>query len=259
MPSRRHAAACYPWRMGGSGSGDWQCGRTLTVQRPRLDVRAAVRAGLELAAPADDGRTFNGYRDALACLTLEAIAGADVRADAVTVTTADGARDVLAVLWTLAGYGWRPWWQCPACRRRAAILYAAGPWRLDGWACRHCHRLAYLSTRQRADVRADAALRRAAAALGVTLAPSGGWAHGMIARRATPPRPPGMRRDTYARRLAALWTAHDAASDAWLAAFMGSSTARRYLATARDVPTEATHIRSAKPTAARGGPHGRLR
>ncbi len=226
--------------MGGSGSGGWQGGRPLTVERFRLDVRDVVRGGLNLAAPHTDGRrlraTWTGMHPTLPAVALEPTIGADGRADAVTVTSATAAgdrRDVIDVTWTRTGYGRRPWWLCPLCDRRVAILYAARRYVAHGWACRTCHGLAYLSTRQTADVRADVALRRAAAALGVNLSPAGGWAHGMIRSDAQPPRPPGMRRDTYARRLDALHGAHDAASDAWLAGFMGGAVARRLLAAQR--------------------------
>jgi len=221
--------------MGGSGSGDWQNGRPLTVGRLRLDVRALVRAGLDLAPQPGDGRrlraSWTGMHPTLPAVALEPSIGADGRAEAVTLTagTADGdRRDVIDVAWTRTGYGRRPWWRCPRCRRRVAILYAARRWTAHGWACRTCHGLAYLSTRQPADVRADVALRRAAAALGVTLPE--GWGIMGIRAQAQPPRPPGMRRDTYARRLDALHGAHDAASDAWIAGLMGGTFARRHLA-----------------------------
>lgn len=47
--------------------------------------------------------------------------------------------------------GSRPWFICPAvgCGRRVAILYGGGI-----FACRHCHRLAYASTREDAGDRA---------------------------------------------------------------------------------------------------------
>jgi hypothetical protein len=50
--------------------------------------------------------------------------------------------------------GTRPWWVCPSCGRRVAILY--GPGKLYG--CRHCYQLAYSCQRETAD---DRAARRA--------------------------------------------------------------------------------------------------
>lgn len=65
--------------------------------------------------------------------------------------------------------GARPWFLCPAegCGRRVAILY------LDRvFACRHCHRLAYASTRETSD---DRAARRADRIRGRL-----GWAPGIL-------------------------------------------------------------------------------
>lgn len=46
---------------------------------------------------------------------------------------------------TLCNYGGsRPWWCCPSCGRRVAVLYSPG----QPFACRHCHRLAYASQRE---------------------------------------------------------------------------------------------------------------
>lgn len=39
--------------------------------------------------------------------------------------------------------GYRPWWHCPDCGRRVAVLYGAGKYFL----CRHCYGLSYI-TRQ---------------------------------------------------------------------------------------------------------------
>lgn len=213
--------------MGGRGSGDWQNGRPTTAGRVRLDVRAAVRAGLDLAAPGAAIAASWPGGDA-AALRLEAIAGEDGRATAVVVTSGGRHVETLDVAWTRAGYGRRPWWHCPACGCRAAILYGAGRWTLAPLRCRRCHALAYASSRQNAEQRADAALRRALAALGATTGE--GWAVVNVRDSYTPPRPPGMRRSTYARRLAAYRCAYDAAGDAWIAAFMGSATTRRMLA-----------------------------
>jgi hypothetical protein len=49
--------------------------------------------------------------------------------------------------------GKRPWFFCPSCSRRVAILYSG-----ELFACRHCHQLVYLSQRESYD---DRAARRA--------------------------------------------------------------------------------------------------
>jgi hypothetical protein len=47
------------------------------------------------------------------------------------------------VEWTPCNYGGRrPWWICPGCGMRVAILYGGRK-----YACRHCHDLTYRSTR----------------------------------------------------------------------------------------------------------------
>jgi hypothetical protein len=51
------------------------------------------------------------------------------------------------VEWLPASFGGRrPWFRCPACHRRCAVLYVWGD-----TACRRCHGFAYESQRQSAD------------------------------------------------------------------------------------------------------------
>lgn len=254
MTSRRRAVYTLlpygrrSWRtnagaiMGGSGSGDWQDGRPLTTSRLSLDVRQLRRAGLELAARPTRAGHASIIGSAGPLVTVRPVwpAAPDVAAEpggppgaaaACHVhSTADRPPCRVALTWRRVGYGWRPFWRCPRCDRAASILYGADGWTLAprAWACRHCAGLAYRSTLQPADVRADAALRRALAALGATT--GDGWAVANVRASFTPPRPPGMRRRTYARRLAAYRAAHAAAGDAWMGAFMGSGTTRRMLA-----------------------------
>ena len=231
--------------MGGSGSGDWQDGRPLTSSRLALDVRQLRRAGLPLAAqPTRAGRVEilsrggpdrGGPLGSIAPVWPAAGAfepgGPPGAAVACHVHSgADRPPYRVALTWRRVGYGWRPFWHCPRCDRAASILYGADGWTLAprAWACRRCAGLAYRSTRQDTEQRADSALRRALAALGATT--GDGWAVVNVRDSYTPPRPPGMRRRTYARRLAAYRRAYDAAGDAWLAAFMGSANTRRMLA-----------------------------
>lgn len=45
--------------------------------------------------------------------------------------------------WTPCNYGGeRPWWLCPCCGRRVAVLWGGGT-----YACRHCQQINYESTR----------------------------------------------------------------------------------------------------------------
>ncbi len=48
---------------------------------------------------------------------------------------------VVSITWTTCNFGGqRPWWQCPGCARRVAILYGS-----RRYLCRHCHNLTYRS------------------------------------------------------------------------------------------------------------------
>jgi len=82
--------------------------------------------------------------------------------------------------------GSRPWFICPACGRRVAILYGGAV-----YACRHCHQLAYESQREsagdRAIRRADAIRRRL------------GWPAGFL--NGLGDRPKHMRHTTFLRLL----------------------------------------------------------
>ena len=62
-------------------------------------------------------------------------------------------------------YGGERWWfKCPACHSRRAVLYS-----VDGvFACRECHDLAYISTRQESWERGDHRIREIAERLGYT-------------------------------------------------------------------------------------------
>ncbi len=52
-------------------------------------------------------------------------------------------RYAVAIEWTPCNYGGkRPWWTCPDCGKRVAILYGGRK-----FACRHCQSLTYKSTR----------------------------------------------------------------------------------------------------------------
>ena len=74
--------------------------------------------------------------------------------------------------------GVRPWWRCPSCGRRVAVLYGSGKL----YACRQCYQLAYSCQRETADDRAarraDTIRRRLGWRVGI-LNPSGGKPKGM--------------------------------------------------------------------------------
>lgn len=89
--------------------------------------------------------------------------------------------------------GQRVWWRCPAlgCGRRVALLYGG-----KIYACRHCHRLAYLCQRE---MDYDRATRRAD-----TLRERLEWSAGILNGAGTKPK--GMHQKTFER----LCVQHDA-------------------------------------------------
>jgi hypothetical protein len=89
--------------------------------------------------------------------------------------------------WTPCNYGGkRAWWKCPCCGRRVAVLYSG-----KMFACRHCHRLDYESTRTAPDSkpyeRADNVRRRL------------GWCAGVANPQGDKPK--GMHWTTFERQL----------------------------------------------------------
>lgn len=187
--------------MGGIGSGRrYQAGRSTTEDYRRLDVRALHKAGMLSAGHA---AMWNWYSRG----TLRA--SIHVRAEARRLilsytTTSNGERKdcsyPVLLNWTPCQYGGeRPWFLCPSCRRRTAILYGGAV-----FACRHCYGLVYQSQRERdydrLAVRADKIRRRLGWPLGI-LNPKG-WQ-----------KPKGMHWATFAR----LNAEHDALVGAALA------------------------------------------
>jgi hypothetical protein len=109
--------------------------------------------------------------------------GANRRGDTVTISWRGIVSNIDLVSTAMHFGGRREWFKCPACGRRARILY--GP----DFACRSCQRLNYPSTRQcsrdRAITRA-VLLRRSLGGDGSLLEPF-------------PRRPRGMKRKTWLR------------------------------------------------------------
>lgn len=119
----------------------------------------------------------------------------------------DPVRQHIALDRTACQYGGeRPWFLCPGCGRRRAMLYG-----LNGrFRCRACHDLAYESTREQPG---DRALRRADkvwARLDGDV--SKGWAW-----RSLPTKPKGMRWATFHRLRHQLAEAEHDALAAWVA------------------------------------------
>lgn len=180
-------------KMGGYGSTrwNWTATRATTDGLIALDVRRLAREGaLRLNSSSEVGWSHCGQEthrigiiaeaDAVVlCYCLERLAG-----------TPEPVREWIRLERTPCSYGGsRPWFVCPGCESRRAVLHCRAGW----FRCRHCHDLAYGSTREAAWERA---WRKAAG----------------LRRRLTaeanpdtfPIKPEGMRWRTYTRRLAEL-------------------------------------------------------
>lgn len=93
----------------------------------------------------------------------------EVMALAYSVRDRDGAwqqgTHTIPLAWTLCHYGGsRPWFLCPQCARRVAVLALLGRW----FACRHCARLPYASQRETPLDRGYRAVRRLRHKIGVS-------------------------------------------------------------------------------------------
>jgi hypothetical protein len=162
----------------------------ITEERLSLDVRALHRAG-DLRG--DEIAVVRWSRG-----PYESSVG-------VTFLDGDGARvffqdhtgqaigEHIAIEWTPCNYGGtRPWWCCPRCGGRCAIVYA------HPFVCRRCANLTYKSSRSDAFTRAcdkNHGLRRRI-----------GWADGEW----EPPKPKGMHWQTWERRIAECREAEEA-------------------------------------------------
>lgn len=145
--------------MGGVGSGRYwgSGGRATTESYRRLDVRRLARDGALVPGASARIAWSIGGEPAGSLRTLATPEGVVLDYSSREYGGDWQARNYLVrIEHTGCGLGGsRPWFLCPArgCTRRVAILYG-GP----VFACRHCHRLAYPSTRESVG---DRATRRA--------------------------------------------------------------------------------------------------
>ena len=141
------------------GTGGMRCGAGRPSWKPkaegcyRLDVRRWHREGILQAGRAGSWCWRHPETGA-----QTASIGYTVRADAVHLTFAAGGKPMaqhVLILRTRCTYGGaRPWFGCPQCGRRVAVLFlAAGAFR-----CRHCASITYSS--QSADVLGRAWLKQ---------------------------------------------------------------------------------------------------
>lgn len=186
------------WRYGAGRPGS----HAKTAGKLSIDVRRLHRDGYLSAPRRMTWRWTNG-----ATIDLE------TTPDAVTLVyryreDAGQWRDVnqrIALTRTPCHYGGsRPWFACPRCGRRAAIIYL---WNIP--ACRKCARLVYLSQSEDAIARSWGRTYRVMHRLG----------QGDEGCHALPRRPKGMRRATF-ERLREAWWREDEYRDGLFAEFM---------------------------------------
>jgi hypothetical protein len=126
---------------GGSRYGAGRPARNVRIESlHRLDVRELQRRGYLLAGQSCEWAwSRNGQRSGAV--------GVTVSADAVTLDycygdKGDATRVVLYLRRTACQYGGsRPWFTCPRCSHRVAVVCMAGAI----WGCRHCLRVRYQS------------------------------------------------------------------------------------------------------------------
>lgn len=175
--------------MGGFGSTRWDWHRTRQTTDPQLwlDVRLLARRGA-LAPGAWSTTAWTCRGEPSGDITHRAEADAlilDYKVKGPRDADWQPVRERIQLDRTPCHYGGtRPWFLCPGCGRRRAVLFSVG----GLFRCRPCHNLAYSSTRE---TPADRALRR-----GDTLRRKIGGRPGL---QSWPLKPKGMHWATYSR------------------------------------------------------------
>lgn len=175
--------------MGGYGSGKWHRWDTKTGTTENslpLDVRNLARKGFLKAGSVFTQRWIRG-------MSSSAITGVATGNEVVLLykqrrgeSEWEQVEQRLSLTWTPCNYGGeRPWWSCPKCGKRIAVVYGAG----KHFACRHCYQLAYGSSRES---HSDRALRKAQ-----NIRQKLGGSASLMEQ--FPVRPKGMHHDTYWR------------------------------------------------------------
>lgn len=187
--------------MGGMGSGR-HGGRDLTCEYRQLDVRKLYRAGVLKAGYTGTWQWYRGG-ELRASVTVEAT---DASLMLRYAAASQGERKHFAypvfLSWTACSYGGaRPWFLCPGCSRRVAILYG-GSW----FVCRRCRQLAYQVQRETDN---DRVIRRAD-----TIRERLGWQPGILNGKEWKPK--GMHWRTFWR----LWNEYNELAGAGLDGMM---------------------------------------
>jgi hypothetical protein len=140
--------------MGGPGSGNryrWDARRT-TDDFHRLDVQMLHRKGCLRPWTAGTSRWSRGEHETGSIGWR--VLGEDGQATALHLSYRVIGEEIayrVLLSWTACHYGGqRPWFLCPGrnCGRRVAVLYGG-----RYFLCRHCHNLAFASTREEAHSR----------------------------------------------------------------------------------------------------------
>lgn len=131
--------------MGGYGSGRGPSSRRTTGSMWRLDVRWLHREGLLTPGRRSD---VNWSRNGQKMATIGVIAQEGRVVLRYRSRPPGGEWEdkeyPVPLQWATCRFGGqRPWFLCPCCGRRVAVL-----WGGDIYACRHCHGLAYTSQRE---------------------------------------------------------------------------------------------------------------
>ena len=131
--------------MGGYGSGNrFQSGKTTTGNMRALDVRLLHRKGFLAPGQYSRLKWSNNGKGTFAI----GVRGEGDRVTLIHDAWEDGEWGPcffpVTLNWTACHLGGqRPWFMCPRCGQRVAILYAG-----ESFACRRCHDLAYPSQRE---------------------------------------------------------------------------------------------------------------
>lgn len=176
--------------MGGFGSGSHRRydARAKTRSAFSLDIRNLHPEGLLIPGSHSQWkRPFDGHL--LRAVQLHAKQGEVI----VSVLSRIPGRELwdrydqsISLEFTSCNYGGtRPWWICPSCSRRVAVLYAPRHF----FACRHCFRLVYASQCESGGVRALLRVNKIRRRLG--------WLPGVLNEIGN--RRKGMHRKTYDR------------------------------------------------------------
>lgn len=159
-----------------------------------FDVRALHRAGVFMTGWSGNWQWLrNGEKVAAIGVRVESLAGLRLNYEVTSEGRTEAKDYVVPVTWTACHLGGkRPWFGCPKCGRRVALLFGAAV-----FACRHCWHLNYASQQSSKRDRAFEHSWKLRHSLGMVV--------GMYDCPAEDlPRPKGMHRRTFNRKISQL-------------------------------------------------------